>query len=375
MDINKRKPKVLFIMHMPPPVHGVSIMGKTIFDSKLINEGFECKYINESMSESVDEVGKSGFTKLRKLFCHIRHIRKTIKDFNPDLVYITPSGTNPCLSIFIRYAFEFSMLNKANCYKLIHFHDKGEKEKTEKWWARWYYRVMFRNSDVIFLSNLLVSQYQYYLIKEQIHICPNGIQPALQEEPSAERENSVPHILFLSNMMEEKGVYVLLDAISELNKKGIQLQCDFVGGWKDITPNDFEKYTELRGITNVVKAHGPVYGDKKQPFFKNADIFVFPSLQDTFGLVNLEAMENKLPVISTNVGGIPDVVKDGVNGFVCKTNDPIDLADKIEILISNKMLRIKLGEQGYKIFQEKFTISSFEKCMYGIIKNVLNKII
>ena len=52
------KPKILFIMHMPPPVHGAAMMGQYVHDSKLINEKFECHYINPSLSTSVANVGK-----------------------------------------------------------------------------------------------------------------------------------------------------------------------------------------------------------------------------------------------------------------------------------------------------------------------------
>ena len=62
------KYKVLFIMHMPPPVHGAAMMGKYIHDSKLINETFECRYINPSASSNIKEVGKLNIGKFFFLF-------------------------------------------------------------------------------------------------------------------------------------------------------------------------------------------------------------------------------------------------------------------------------------------------------------------
>ena len=90
--MTKNKPKVLFIMHMPPPVHGAAMMGQYVHDSKLISESFECRYINETLSNSIDEVGKSGLHKLARLYKHVLNIYKTIKQYRPNLIYITPGG-------------------------------------------------------------------------------------------------------------------------------------------------------------------------------------------------------------------------------------------------------------------------------------------
>lgn len=371
VNTHPQKPRVLFIMHMPPPVHGAAMMGKYVYDSKLINDSFDCKYINETLSINVNEVGKFGFSKIKTLFNHVHTIYNEVKEYSPDLVYITPGGADPEPGM-IRYVFEFWVLNMHGCKKLIHFHNKGTKEKTSKWYVRWYYKMMFKNSNVIFISNLLKSQYESYLKPEQIHICPNGIPESLNYTPKAERNNAKPKILFLSNLIIAKGVLVLLDSIKLLKDRGYELVCDYVGAETyDLTSDTFSEEIQKRGLGSCVKYHGKKYGDEKARFFQNADIFAFPTFCDTFGLVNLEAMEYKLPVISTNVGGIPDVVQDGKNGFLCDANNPYDLADCIERLLNDKELRIRMGEEGYKMFKKQFTVKCFEEKMKTIIDSVL----
>ena len=372
----KNKPKVLFIMHMPPPVHGASMMGQYIHDSKLISESFECRYINETLSNSIDEIGKSGLHKLARLYKHVLNIYKTIKQYRPNLIYITPGGGNPSLGC-IRYVFEFLVINHFGCHKLIHFHNKGTKEQTSKWYVRWYYHLMFKNADVVFLSKLLVPQYENYLKKENIHICPNGIYETLDHEPKVEKSNVIPKIFFLSNLIISKGVLILLDAIKILKDKGYQLECDFVGNESfDLTTESFNKEINNRGLSECVKYHGKKYGADKIVYFQNADIFVFPTFYsgECFPLVLLEAMEYKLPLISTNNGAIEDIVIDEVNGFVCKQQDLQGLALSIEKLINSKELREKMGEEGYKIFKQNFTIKSFENNLNEIICKVLRKL-
>ena len=57
------RPKILFCMHMPPPVHGAAMMGQYVHDSNLINESFECKYINIAMASNIDDIGRGGWRK------------------------------------------------------------------------------------------------------------------------------------------------------------------------------------------------------------------------------------------------------------------------------------------------------------------------
>ena len=111
--------------------------------------------------------------------------------------------------------------------------------------------------------------------------------------------------------------------------------------------------------------------EEKEAFFRQADIFVFPTYYETFGLVILEAMEYKLPVISTNEGGIPDIVKDGENGLICEKQNPYSLADCIAKLLDDEELRVKMGNAGYDKFCREFTLQQFEHRMLDILSQNL----
>ncbi len=107
---------------------------------------------------------------------------------------------------------------------------------------------------------------------------------------------------------------------------------------------------------------------------KAHDILVFPTYyyNETFGLVNLEAMQLSLAIVTTNEGGIPDVVKDGENGFVCKRKDAESLALALEKLITNPSLRKQMGERGYTRYKEKFTLTAFERKFIEVMKISIN---
>lgn len=129
----------------------------------------------------------------------------------------------------------------------------------------------------------------------------------------------------------------------------------------------------LIGGVKFVNYLGPKYGDEKNFFFSNADIFVFPTyyFNECFPLVLLEAMQYKLPIITSCEGGIPDIVTNGENGFVCKREDAAGTATAIETLLGNKEKCAQMGENGYKIFKERFTLNIFNENITNALKGIV----
>ena len=146
-----------------------------------------------------------------------------------------------------------------------------------------------------------------------------------------------------------------------LKEEGIVFQCDYVGGEsKLISGESFRNAIAERGLTDCVTYHGPQYGAAKERFFREADIFVQPTWDDCFPLTLVEAMQYKLPIVSTDVGAIPDIVTDGVNGFVCVQRDVQALAEALRKLIGDRQMRVDMGLRGYEMYREGMTLEVFE---------------
>ena len=119
---------------------------------------------------------------------------------------------------------------------------------------------------------------------------------------------------------------------------------------------------------------GKRFGKEKEIFWQEADIFVFPTFypNECFPLVLLEAMQHGVPCISTNEGGIPDIIENGKTGMLAYREDATDLAEKIQWMIDHPSKRQFMGRQGWENYRNKFTLSAFEYRFSGILKQIVN---
>ena len=362
--------KILFILHLPSPIHGASIMGQLIKESNYINSNFNSSFINLSTSKSIEEVGKHSIKKLTTTLTMYFNVLHLLVKNKYDLVYVSITANPPG---FYKDFLLVILIKLFNSKIVFHHHNKGFSEFSKNRLIDFCYKIAFKNTKSILLSERLYNDIDQYVSKENVYYVPNGIKDIADVKKIENEIPSVISILFLSNMMESKGVFVLLEACKILNLRNVSFQCNFIGSWADIREDDFTKLIIKNNLVNEVKALGPKYGLEKENYFNNSDIFVFPTYYnlETFGLVAVEAMQHKLPLIVTEVGALPDIVEDGKSGFVIKEKNPIQLADKIEFLINHPETRIEMGLQGYNKYKLNYTVSHFEtnfvKCLNSVL--------
>ena len=356
--------KILFIVPLPPPVHGSSMMCQYIKDSELINSSFSCDYVNLSASRTMAEVHTFRWVKIWRFFyAYILVFWKLL--------------TNRYALCYVALAFHKSLLKDAPFVLLcklfrrkvvIHLHGKGASEDAKDVFYRWLIKHTFKNTKVIMLSWLLYPDVEQFVKREDVSICPNGI-PVVNIEYK-ERNKAMPRLLFLSNLIESKGVFVLLDALKILKDKNYSFVCDFVGGeTKEIDGNRFAEEVSKRGLNQLVIYHGKRYGHEKELLLSQADVFVFPTNEDCFPLVPLEAMSYHLPIVTTNEGAIPDEVKDGENGLIGEQKNPLSIAGCIEKLLRDEEMRKEMGKNGYQKLIEHFTVDVYESNIKNILQN------
>lgn len=369
------RPRILFILHLPPPVHGAALVGSAIRESAPVNDAFDTRYINLSSSATLEQVGRFSFGKVRAVFRLLSEVRRTVREWKPDLVYMTPSSTMPGL---LKDALTACLVRRKGCKVVLHFHNKGVAARQNRFVDDRLYRMLFRDASVILLSERLYPDIRKYVPEERVSYCPNGVSvPALDfsTAPAAplEMTEEVPKILFLSNMIRSKGVSVLVDACRILGERGIPFRCSLVGALSADYPGDSLK-AEIRekGLEGCVFYEGSRYGDEKWKAFSEADVFAFPTFypDECFPLVVLEAMGAGLPVVTTAEGALPEMIREGEDGFICPRQDPVALADALARLLSDSALRTRMGESARARYETHYTLDRFERNIVDILKRL-----
>jgi glycosyltransferase involved in cell wall biosynthesis len=361
--------KILFVLHLPPPVHGSSMVGQFIKDSTLINSNFDSKYINLSTSKTVDEIGKKPFVKITRYIKILGAFFIGLIKFKPDTIYLAINAKG----IGFYKDFPIALLTKLFGVKLVlHYHNKGISKIQDCFLDNLLYKFLFRNTKIILLSKSLFTDVKKYVKEENVFYCPNGIPQVMLPKRISLKNDEIAQLLFLSNLIESKGVFVLLEALKLLKTQGIKFQCNLVGGEGDISSNELEEKLEDLNLTDCVFYLGKKYGKDKYKIFQKSDVFILPTYyhNECFPLVLLEAMQFGLPIISTNEGGLADIVENNETGFIVEKQNPTQLAVKITWLIKNTTKAKAMGEKGRDKFYKKYTIEFFEQRFIEILNQI-----
>lgn len=358
------------MLHLPPPVHGSSIVGELVKESRIINSSFHGRYINLILSRKVNESGKANPKKMVRFVMIWFHLLGKLLHRKPDLCYyaLTTTGAGLYKDVLL-----ISLLSLFRVKIIYHIHNKGVILARKKKLNHILYRFVFKNRYVILLSRHLYYDIEAYVPEDRVYYCPNGIK---DYQPSAALltllEDRPFNILFFANLIEEKGVFVLVEACSILKDRGYSFQCDFIGGEGDVSEKQFNAFVQEKGLEKQVKYLGKRYGRLKEMAFEQADVFALPSRYDCFPLVVLEAMQHSLPVITAYEGGMPDMVDEGSTGFLLPRYDDAEaLAGRIELLMSDPALRKQMGGNGRIKYEQNFTLPIFEQRLNHILSEII----
>ena len=361
------KPRILFIAPLPPPVHGSAVVSQQIRDSACIRETFRCDFVNLSSSRTVSEIGHLRLVKLfrmtgawfRTLFL------LTTRRYERCYIALTCHGNG-----FLKDA-PFALLCKLfRRPLLIHQHNKGmSKDLCSERRKRLLHRV-YDGEDVILLSERLYPDIAPIVPKDRIRICPNGIADC---PPQTMKPHSpAPGILFLANLIPSKGVYELLDACALLERNGVRFHCTIAGNeTTQISRKALLERIEALGLSDSVHYTGPLYGEDKAKALGQADVFAFPTYfaNECLPLCILEAMRASLPVVTTDEGGIADLVADGDNGLLCQKQDAQSLFACLSRMLTDPQERERMGRRSRERFLAAFTQEHFEKRMIEILSS------
>ena len=193
---------------------------------------------------------------------------------------------------------------------------------------------------------------------DRIHRVYNGLN--LAEFRRATFSSDPPSIVAIGRVIVKKGFANLIRACALLVERGKSFRCEIVG--EGPLENQLRAQIEQLRLQEFVQLPGPKPQHELRARLANASVFVLPSVpepeggMDNLPTVIMEAMATGLPVVSTRVGGIPEMVIDNQTGFLVRPEDAVALAGAIEKVTNDRSLGQKLGQAGYERAQALFSI-------------------
>jgi len=185
--------------------------------------------------------------------------------------------------------------------------------------------------------------------KDKISILYNGV--AVPDDKKTDYSDH--NVLFLGRLGQRKGTYDLLKAIPEV-LKSVPDAMFFLGGDGDV--KECQALAREYAIGNRVSFLGWIDNAAKEAQFRKASIFVLPSYHEGMPMSVLEAMAHGLATVSSNAGGIPQIIDHGVNGLRVEAGDVSGLADALISLLSDEKAKKEMGAKGLATIQSKFDV-------------------
>lgn len=304
---------------------------------------------------------------------HARRVKRLIEELRPDLLHalhLTSYGFLAALSgvrPLIVSVFGTDVLEAPH---LTPFH-------------RWLTRFALARADAITATGLhLAAETTRYAPRGRpVTVVPYGVdlerfQPRRYPKRGAAAKAAPIIIGTACRLSPEKGLHYLIEAFAQLRRRygeGVSLR---IAG--DTTPAPggrerarLEALARRLGVAEAVEFCGWLPHEEIPEFLAGLDIFVLPSTYEGFGVAAVEAAATALPVVATNVFGIPDVVRDGETGLLVPPRDAVALAGAIGRLVQDPALRHRLGQAGREYAAGRYEWSANAAQMERIYSRLL----
>jgi glycosyltransferase involved in cell wall biosynthesis len=334
------------------------MVNQRVAASATVAESIELEVVPLRFAPSIDDLGRISVRKLARAAATGLALVARLAARRPEAVYLTMSPHGGALYRDCAYG---AIARLASVPRIYHLHARGVADALQAGWRRRFGAWVFDGAWVIHVGHQIVDETAGLADPARVLVVENGVPDRNPSGAIASSGRAVPRVLFLSNMLPEKGPLVLVEALAVLQRRGIALEATFAGAAGDRrVVGDFHAAVARHGLGERVRHVGPVFDAAKDELLAAHDLFALPSSRDAFPLVVLEAMQHGLPVVATTVGAIPEIVVEDETGFLVAPGDVAALADRLERLATRPELRRRLGSAARERYHDRFTFEAFE---------------
>ncbi|MEO8662110.1 MAG: glycosyltransferase [Bryobacteraceae bacterium] len=189
---------------------------------------------------------------------------------------------------------------------------------------------------------------------DKLEIAPLGVNLDDFSPAGGMSETPTVEIVCVARLAPVKGHRVLIQAMEKLTAAGVPVRARLIGDGPE--RKALEAMVKARGLEGTVKLEGAMNPDRIREALAKADIFALPSFDEGIPVSLMEAMAMEIPCISTYVGGIPELMRNGIDGYLISPSDPDSLAQVISELVSDPALRSRIGLAGRIRVSEKYNL-------------------
>lgn len=304
-------------------------------------------------------------------------LKKSTEFFPGQLIFYLQLGHS--VQTILRDVPLLAAAQKSGATCVVHVHGSGFRQAFDNapLPLRTAMKAALRNvRRAIVLSDSLKPMFHGLVPSDCIVSIPNGVETELAQDAAlwtpVTPKNEFTG-LYMSNLIEFKGYREVLEAARLASEHGKPYKFRLCGSKTESTSIDPDTFIREHRLTNVIYS-GVVTGTEKHQAFREAQAFLLPSTYEGQPIAILEALHYGLPVITTNAGGIGDIVHDQTNGLVIEQS-AVAIMEAMDTLYNSPKLRKKMSQNNRKVARDMYTEAAHGDALIALFKTVAGELI
>ncbi|MGB0238025.1 MAG: glycosyltransferase family 4 protein [Cycloclasticus sp.] len=314
--------------------------------------------VHKTLEQGINDYSVLPYNPYRTLFSPSlwplgRRLKPSIIHTTPDYACFHRQKGVPLILTFHNYVLDTFMRAYSSRLQTIHY-------QTD---LKWFTKKAVRFADEV----TAVSQYTADLVQRElaiskkIRVIYNGVdESSFVPSLNKTRTNGEIKVLFSGNLSSRKGAQWLLPILNKLNSNVTILYTSGLRG-----AGELANHPRLVNVGRVAYADMPA-------LYQSADILLFPTVREGFGLAAAEAMACGLPVVATNCSALPELIDNGKGGFLCELGNVDEFASRVNLLADNETLRKEMGGYNRVKVEERFTLNRMIAEYQGLFEKMLS---